>query len=415
MTMRLPPRLTYTPSEGGRINRRKWSSSRAGARPRALLLSTMYRPGPWCMNSLRASGFDAIGAEREGSSPAQGRSLACLRPLRFPAPGADPSGFADWLERTCAEREIDVVVPNSEDAVRVIAAHGPSLGRAVVAGPTAMQYARLCDKAGLAAASLEAGVTHPRTIVVTDASATALPAAPVIVKAALSGDSLQEELETVLASTDAQRDAAVARMLAAGSAALVQEFVTGVPWVVHGVRSHDGVLLVVAARVSALYPRVVGVSSISHSVPCPPPLLEDTRRLLDLVGYVGPFCTNALERDGRYFTHDVNLRVAASVALAVRAGLEVPGLGARAALGLPIPAAARRVGITYVNVDAETSALVDVLREGRGAGGESVTSAIRGTLSSMRGRRILDPSPADPVWIGMTAGRALRKAMRLPG
>jgi predicted ATP-grasp superfamily ATP-dependent carboligase len=219
----------------------------------------------------------------------------------------------------------------------------------------------------------------------------------------------------VLAHTDAQRDIAVARMLAAGSPALVQEFVTGTPWVVHGVRSQEGTLAVVAARVSALYPRVVGVSSISHSVPCPPALLEDTRRLLDLVGYVGPFCTNALERDGSYFTHDVNLRVAASVALAIRAGLEVPGLGARAALGLPLSPDARRVGVTYVNVDAETSALVDLLRARGGPDGRSVTSALRGTLSSIRGRRVLDPSPVDPVWVGSIAMRLVRKAAGISG
>ncbi|MFN8110077.1 MAG: hypothetical protein U0Y82_09585 [Thermoleophilia bacterium] len=390
------------------MNLRHRPHPRHAGEPTALVLSTQYRSGPWCVRALRDAGFRTIGAERTGHTPGQGRSMACPNPVRYPSPATRPTAFLEWLEDICAQQGVDVVLPNSEDAVRVIAHGAPNLSGAVVAGPDAPQYIALCDKAGLAASAQAVGAGHPATVVVTDPGGhPALPSAPVIVKAALSGESLKEDLGTVLAHSDADRDDAVAHMLAAGSPALVQEFVTGVPWVVHGVRTRSGRLVVVAARVATTYPRTVGVSSISTSVPCPPRLLEDTRRLLSHVAYVGPFCTNAIERDGAFFTHDINLRVAASVGLAVSAGLDVPGLGARAALGQQVDFPDERREVTYLRLDGEARALMDAIH-----GGGDVRSVLGDGLAALPGHRVLDPNPFDPLFMGITTGRALRKALR---
>ena len=78
------------------------------------------------------------------------------------------------------------------------------------------------------------------------------------------------------------------------------------------------------------HPRGVGTSSVSRTCPAPAPLLAATARRHDALGHVGPCCLNLIERDGRDWLHDVNLRPAASVGAGVRSGLDQPRLGAAA-------------------------------------------------------------------------------------
>ncbi|WP_217914923.1 hypothetical protein [Miltoncostaea marina] len=366
-----------------------------GAPAVVLVVWCGHRPGPWALRSLRAAGHRVIAAHPAGAPG--GRSAACPRPRRYPSPQREPAAFLGWLSATCAAEGVDAVLPLDEDVVRLLAEREPPLGGAVVAGPDARQYRMLCDKLELAATAAAAGVDHPASVEVTaEGPRGAWPPLPSIVKPRTSiSDAVRAPVVAV--PTAAERDAAVAHLRRSGLDAVVQEQIVGQAWVLHCVRDAAGAFAMVAARVATTYPRVVGTSSVSRVVPAPPGLEAAARRLLDVAGYVGPCCMNLLERGGRWWFHDVNLRLAASVGAAVAAGFDQPALGVDAALGRftpPDPAALRPV--TYVPLQGECAALRDA-RAGRIDESPRAVAA-RIARAAVAPGELLDPPLRDPAW-----------------
>jgi hypothetical protein len=97
----------------------------------------------------------------------------------------------------------------------------------------------------------------------------------------------------------------------------------------------------------------------------PPKLLSGAVRLLDLVDYRGPGSIQAFECDGDIVVHDVNLRLPITVAVTIRAGLDMPRLAVEAALGETFCEPSDFVSATYVGLD-EVRHLVATVR-GRNA------------------------------------------------
>jgi len=383
--------------------------SHATARPGVLVLATEFRAGPWVCRSLANAGFRVVGAHQRRSG---GRSLACPRPLRYPSPVDDPDGFVAAVEGICRQRSIEAVLPVSEDAARVLAVRGPSLGGAFVVGPTSHQYARLCDKGRLGESAAHAGVAHPATVPVLRRDAVPYwPPLPSVVKPRISGESLTVVSPATVVSSPAQRAAALEALFDAGLEPIVQELVEGQRWSVHGARG-EGLFRACAIEVEATYPREAGTTSVSRTGRTPPGLLAAARRLLELVDYRGPFSFNFIERGGRFLVHDVNLRVSASVGLSIRSGLDVPRLGVAAALGLAVPGeepGAR--SITYIRPDAELAALVHELL-GRGTGEPRRRIAARLALGILSPTHMLDPFPLEPFWLGSRLARQPRRLAR---
>jgi hypothetical protein len=119
-------------------------------------------------------------------------------------------------------------------------------------------------------------------------------------------------------------------------------------------------------------------------------------RLLELVDYRGPGSIQAFERDGDLVVHDVNLRLPITVAVTIRAGLDMPRLAVESALGEPLRTPTRLVPATYVGLD-EVRHLVASVR-----GRDGATPARRIAADLWRGvvRRdfVLDPIDLlDPV------------------
>lgn len=375
---------------------------------RVLVLSTAYRSGPWACRSLSGAGAQVIGVSEGG-----GRSGACRSPLRLPAPDREPQAFIEAVDALCRRESVDAVLPMSEDATRVVAEHDAPFGTAVTAGPTGAQYRRLCDKGALARAAAEVGVDHPATVVVGDGRDGSELPLPVIVKPQTSAEEVPGGAPATVVATSEERERVVARFVDGGLGAIVQTVVRGRPWVIHAVRGDD-YFAMASATVQTIFPRAAGPSSVSTTVPSPPELVAGTRRLLDLVGYVGSCCLNLIEEDGRYWLHDVNLRLGASCAAAIRSGFDQPRLGVQAALGRIRPEDRHIEGrsVTYVRFDGEVIALRHAL-SGRGDEGPgTVARRIATGLVSPRG--ILDPSPFDPYWLGALASAAgVRRARRV--
>lgn len=363
--------------------------------PTALVLPTQYRAGPHVCRSLRAAGYRVIGAQ-PGRATSGGRSAACPQPLRHP-PIEDGAAMTAWLRDVCTREAVDVVVPTTEDMVRFLAGTAPVVD-AVIAGPNAAQYDRLCDKANLALAAREAGVPHPVTAVVgaDGVAADSLPEAPCVVKPGESGET-GRPFAARLARTDAERDDAIAQLTAADLDAVVQQYVDGPRLFAHAVRGSDA-FHILTFRSDDDWPRREGPASFFSSVPTPPGLAETTERLLAETGYLGTVSLSFLVHDGRPLLHDVNLRVGATVVASMRAGFDVPALAVAAVRGLALPERLPPTRpVTYVRLDGEASALRAALR---GRGDDRAGSLARRLLNGLARRGwVLDPSPLDVVWL----------------
>lgn len=371
-----------------------------------LVIPTQLRAGPHVVRSLRRAGHRVVGAQ-PGGAFAGGRSLAYPAPLR--APSVDrPDELVAWIEGTGRREGVAVVLPTTEDLVRVLAARPPH--GVVVAGPDARQYDALCDKARLAETASAAGVPHPRTVTVAPGGDDdGVPGAPCIVKPAESGEGVPFAARLALDADS--RAAAIGELHAAGLSAVVQEYLEGRRWFAHAVRA-EGDLRFLTFRSEGDWPRREGPASFFSSVPTPAGLAEATERLLAHVGYRGTCSLSFLESGGRLLLHDVNLRVGATVVASIRAGLDVPALTVAAVLGRalpPAPAALRPV--TYVRLDGELGALRATLA---GHGEDRVVTQVRRLAAGVVRRDwVLDPPPVDAVRTGerllMEAARVARR------
>ena len=230
-------------------------------------------------------------------------------------------------------------------------------------GPDERQYLAVCDKAVLDETAREAGLDSPSTVLVDGSGASeALPPLPSIVKPAKALRGVgwgAQQRSAAVAHTEQERDELVSELVSFAGAALVQEHVSGRAWRIHFVASESSLAAIpVITRLS--FPRDAGMSTVQHvPVQAPAKIFGDTEKLIRHIGYIGPGSVQFLERDGRFFVHDVNLRMPSSVAISIHAGLDMPTLAARVALGDEgvLDRVELRRGITYVWLGGEARAL----------------------------------------------------------
>jgi hypothetical protein len=190
----------------------------------------------------------------------------------------------------------------------------------------------------------------------------------------------------------------VTESVAETGGALVQERIEGEQFIVHFHRDAES-LRAAAFSVTRSYPPGRGMSAVARLVPMPPRLGESLGALLEQPDYRGPGGMQAILRGGRFFVHDVNLRLQYGVAAPIAAGLDVPVLAVRSALGLPLGSKpANLEGVKYVWAGGELRALVDGVR-GRHAD-EKPGALAAGLLRALFAGRgtVLDPvSLYDPI------------------
>ena len=156
----------------------------------------------------------------------------------------------------------------------------------------------------------------------------------------------------MLVRTAAERDRAVRELVSERVEALVEEQVRGTAWRVHFVRSRDGIALLTLNSVRS-FPEHTGQSSVQRVAVhgAPSKLVAGAVRLLDLVDYRGPGSIQAFECGGEIVVHDVNLRLPITVAVSIRAGLDMPRLAVETALGGELREPSQFVPTTYVGLD----------------------------------------------------------------
>ena len=238
-----------------------------------------------------------------------------------------------------------------------------------------------------------------------------MPPLPSVVKPRVSGEELHGAAVALTVRTPAERDAAVTALVDEGRDAIVQDLLGGRRWFAHSVGLGDDFRFM-AFEALADYPRGSGPASFLRTVAAPEGMREDTRRLVEAVGYAGPCSLSFIESGGRLLVHDVNLRLGATVGASIRAGFDLPRIAVDIALGRhdPAPADVTRA-ITYVRLDGEFGAAVDEIR-GRGTGESAAALLGRVAKGLATPGWMLDPSPLDPYFIGTLATRRLLSVAR---
>jgi carbamoyl-phosphate synthase large subunit len=375
--------------------------------PAIVVLWTGYRAGPWACRSLRAAGWRVIGVHPDDEG--RGRSTACPRPRPCPSPSAEPEALVAALQQLCREEGALAVLPINEEPVRILAELAPDLSPAVVVGPDAHQFRAVCDKSELTATAAAAGVGRPRSVTVgPDGPEGSWPPLPSVVKVRTSSAIEEPAGFPVTVRDERERALAVSLLAAAGIDAVVEELLTDTQWTVHCVRGDGGQFAALPARILRSFPRNVGMPSLFQGDHGNPQAVDAARRMLDVIDYRGPANVQLFERDGEMLVHDVNLRVPASVALAMAAGLDVPALGVDAGLGRPLSLTSLtlRQDVRYVS-------LVDELRAMRSSSEPRPGQVMRELVEAAVSRSaVLDPPLYDPLWASQRMASASRDRIR---
>lgn len=257
-------------------------------------------------------------------------------------------GIASHLVAAVAEvvrrEQVDVVVPVSDAASRVLLGASEAVG-AVVAGPTAAAYARASDKSALLAVAAQCGLRVPRQCALTARADGHLVAAhisgAVVVKPARSVVEIEgtsTSLGVRFVADPSFLDAVLAKYPDEAYPLLVQERTFGDGVGVFLLRSGGVTHLQFAHRRLREKPPAGGVSTYREAIMPPSALLAQCERLLDALQYEGPAMIEFKQdgRTGEFVLMEINARLWGSLQLAVDAGVDFPLALVQMALGHPI-------------------------------------------------------------------------------
>ena len=356
--------------------------------------------------SLVRARYRVIGTRDSGRL--SGRTRYCARTYSVP-PADELDAFTNTIGRICSSERVDVVVPLADEALGALLHGRPDDAEWKLVGPSRDVFDQFVDKGRLAALAatlglgrahqVEAGPDHPLD---------ELPATPAYVKVVsgfIEGRTAGRPIRVV---DEAHCREVVGTLVAQGRSVIVQEEVAGEPWRLHFARRHNS-LEYVAARTCASHPPHTGQSSVSVFTEPPALVVDAARRLIDATAYEGTGSVQVIIRAGQAYPHDVNLRMPASVAGTVAAGLDLPTLAVEIALGRPhTPRRRAPRTFRYVQLEGEATALADRLR-GRSVGRSTRTIAAEIVLGALLPQRVLEPMDVtDPIPTLAAISRAWR-------
>jgi predicted ATP-grasp superfamily ATP-dependent carboligase len=150
---------------------------------------------------------------------------------------------------------------------------------------------------------------------------------------------------------------------------LLQPYISGKLHSVSGV-CWEGELVCAMHQVSIrLWPLRTGGSSYAETVPPNPELERGIGRLMRALGWSGLFQAQFVRTPGdEHYLIDLNPRTYGSLALAVAAGLNLPGIWLSLLLGRRPYVDGYRVGVRFRNEEKDLRALARMLRNGERLG-----------------------------------------------
>jgi carbamoyl-phosphate synthase large subunit len=245
---------------------------------------------------------------------------------RYTVPRFDDQHFLEAIERICRTESVDVLVPignfELERFAAVAVALRAELGVRVISNsPETVALAR--DKRASAEVVAQQGVAVP---VVHDLRNKAELPLPVIVKPTTGAGSHGVSIVRQRADLDAALELA-------GKTALIQEFIDGQEYTVDLVVAPEGKILAAAPRIRVEVRAGQSYKSVTVDAP---DVEAAARKCASALGLTAQGNVQLIKsaQNGRCYFVEVNAKFAAAMGLTIGAGLNIPLLYVKLALGL---------------------------------------------------------------------------------
>jgi predicted ATP-grasp superfamily ATP-dependent carboligase len=363
---------------------------------RALVTEVGERGALEACRGLRAAGYAVTGVAPTRLAPGHW-SRAVQRRLRLPDPRADEAEFAEALAAALRETEHDVLLPGGEGSLLAISRRRELLGDVLHGLPPDDVVGRALDKVLLLEAAETCGLEPPPSLVcatVADARAAARALGfPVVVKpprSIVSTDGRMRQQAIAIAPDEPALEAAAAD---SASPFVVQRFEPEARRIsCAGVRVGGELRGLAVARYLRMWPPRAGAASAAETIAPPEELVTRVEALLDAIDWDGIFEVEVLALPGgRYAAMDLNPRVFGWMALAGRAGANLPAIWCDALRGENRPPVVARPGVAYRWEDAELLHVLRRLRTGEIREAARLLRPRKGTVYGYGRRR--DPAP----------------------
>jgi predicted ATP-grasp superfamily ATP-dependent carboligase len=244
----------------------------------------------------------------------------------------DEDGFVADIARAVGERSYDIVFCSYEGGLLTLSRRRQEIAPAVWPYPSYEVVRRTFDKLDLFEAATAAGVPTPYTVPADEASL-ARWSGPVVVKAR---NHVPHRFDTAVFDSPLQARGLVEQTLAEGGEPLLQTPLSGTMGAAVIVVGRSGHTLVeLHQEAERTWPPGAGDTVLGRVVARNAELSGAVARLARELGWIGLAQVELFrDADGRPSITDFNGRFYGSMALAVRAGVNVPAIWARDALGL---------------------------------------------------------------------------------
>ena len=333
------------------------------------------------IRSLGRRGFRVIAVDSDPRSPGF-YSRYAAETVRCPPPRTESKGLVATLRRVAAEREVDLIIPVTDDVILPLSEARESFeGICAIALPPGETWRRFRDKEATLALARELGVPVPRTAVVRTLAEAREQAAglgwPVVLKPHVSrvyGNAGNvEALQVSYAGGFARLDDQM-RPFEGVCDVLLQEYYRGEGHGVELVLDRGHPVAAFQHRRLREVPVTGGASSLRESVPLDPTLLEYAVRMLAAVEWTGLAMVEfKVGPDGPRLM-EINGRVWGSLPLAVKCGVDFPALLAELYLGPSsrgsttngqLPDTSYPLGVRSRHLELEAVWIASVLRRRR--------------------------------------------------
>ena len=337
-----------------------------------ILLTVDESTGPLAaVRALDAAGYEVwLAASQPHTYAARSRAAAGV--LRLTDPREDPDAYAQALAARATELGVAAVLPGTEATLRALTGKEALFPAGIAIGTCSRETLdRATDKSLLVRFGAEAGLETLPTVELTlaelDGRADELRF-PAVVKPIASTVRTQQgalrnvEVEVVRSLRELRAALAAG---GGGVPSLVQPYVAGTLAAICGV-SWEGELVCASHQIShRIWPPGKGISSLAETVAPDRPREAGVARLLRLIGWSGVFGTQFLLAGDRAYLIDFNPRIYGSLALAVRAGHNLPAIWADLLIGRKPGPGAYRIGVRYRAEENDFRALAVELARGK--------------------------------------------------
>lgn len=315
------------------------------------------------VRALRAAGYVPWLATSKSGTYA-GHSRATAGTVSVPDPDLDSEGFVRSLAAAAVRLSAAAVLPSAETHFVALAGREAAFEGIALGAPSRESVDRATDKALLPELARAAGLRTPPTMRVVRGEVVGAFGFPAIVKPRRSRsrnpDGTVSANSVYYVSTREQAEEAL--KVLPGGEGLVQPYVPGTIVSVTGV-SWQGALVCALHQASVrIWPVHAGVSAYAETIPPNAELELGVGRLLQAICWSGLFQAQFIRStSGEHYLLDLNPRIYGSLALAVAAGLNLPGIWVDLLLGRRPDVGSYRVGVHFRQEEKDARALARML------------------------------------------------------